>query len=192
MFCAGYVEGGKDSCQGDSGGPAIINRKGTLYQAGIVSWGRGCARKEKPGVYVRLQNMIEWIQEASNELRPDKQIQYTMIKDVGVQTSFDSGAHMIESNPRCGDDVLRVSDDVIGQCSPKKCRFRCVKHDQGKRFLFMNYRFTIKNLGAVSFAPKIFATRIFDPNIFAAKNFAARIFAATLFTSHRGLIFSNP
>ncbi|XP_071252951.1 trypsin-1-like [Salvelinus alpinus] len=35
MFCAGFLEGGKDSCQGDSGGPVVCN--GELQ--GVVFWG---------------------------------------------------------------------------------------------------------------------------------------------------------
>jgi secreted trypsin-like serine protease len=61
MLCAG--DGQSDSCQGDSGGPlAMLGPDQKYVQEGIVSWGDGCARPRKFGVYTRVPQYLGWIQ----------------------------------------------------------------------------------------------------------------------------------
>ncbi len=65
MICAGYDQGGKDSCQGDSGGPLLMKKDGKNVLVGVVSWGEGCARSNKYGVYSKVSSVLQWINETT-------------------------------------------------------------------------------------------------------------------------------
>jgi secreted trypsin-like serine protease len=63
VIFAGYKEGGKDACQGDSGGPLTVVDPSTnqKVQIGVVSWGDGCARPFKYGVYSKISQVFTWV-----------------------------------------------------------------------------------------------------------------------------------
>ncbi|XP_055842942.1 uncharacterized protein LOC129909848 isoform X1 [Episyrphus balteatus] len=65
MFCAGHKRGRIDTCAGDSGGPLLCrdstkpNHPWTIF--GITSFGDGCAKRNKFGIYAKVPNYVDWI-----------------------------------------------------------------------------------------------------------------------------------
>uniref|UniRef100_A0A8U8BYT3 Uncharacterized protein n=1 Tax=Geospiza parvula TaxID=87175 RepID=A0A8U8BYT3_GEOPR len=70
MFCAGFLEGKKDTCQGDSGSVfTVLDREsGRWVATGIVSWGIGCGTGY--GFYTKILNYLDWINGIVKEDRP--------------------------------------------------------------------------------------------------------------------------
>ncbi len=80
MMCALDAEEGQDACSGDSGNPLLAllppltssslpALPKLVTQVGLVSWGLGCARSNYPGVYSRISEEIDWIDETICNVR---------------------------------------------------------------------------------------------------------------------------
>ncbi|XP_072383641.1 plasminogen [Diabrotica undecimpunctata] len=65
MLCAGWYSGRADTCAGDSGGglmcPTKRNKRLIYSIQGITSFGDGCGRRQKYGIYTTVYNYIGWI-----------------------------------------------------------------------------------------------------------------------------------
>ena len=66
-FCAGWEEGVQDSCTGDSGGPFMCRHGSTWKLYGVVSWGEGCGKPNKPGIYADVRAFANWIRKTARD-----------------------------------------------------------------------------------------------------------------------------
>ncbi|XP_038143516.1 tryptase-like [Cyprinodon tularosa] len=94
-LCAGLQQGGKDSCQGDSGGPLVVqNQNSSMWvQAGVVSFGEGCAKPMKPGIYTRVSKYQRWISDTVTGMEPG----FVTFTSPGIDS--DSGFHCAATPP---------------------------------------------------------------------------------------------
>lgn len=103
--CAGgFIEGGRDSCQGDSGGPLFVIRNNAYVQAGIVSYGQGCALPYIPGVYTRMTSYTDWVQSFVSDVVTESSGQGTGQTD---QPFNDSLVQLTASRPLQSGDLAR-------------------------------------------------------------------------------------
>jgi len=65
MLCA--KKPGADACYGDSGGPFTVQESGRTVLAGVVSWGLECARAKWPGVYSRVDSVLDWVRDNTRD-----------------------------------------------------------------------------------------------------------------------------
>lgn len=49
--------------KGDGGSGLMCDIGGRYQVVGLVAWGIGCATANVPGVYVKVQNFLTWIQQ---------------------------------------------------------------------------------------------------------------------------------
>jgi hypothetical protein len=125
MSCFGHEEGGIDACQGDSGGPLIcveetertefwtnpstgeyIGHQNPVLR-GVVSWGEGCARKGKPGVYARVTSYTDWLHSTIRE-------------------------HAVTKSPAGCEDVrsyYNIDDSIDLICGHSACQVACNTED---------------------------------------------------------------
>lgn len=91
-FCAGVPEGGKDGCTYDSGGPLVCsNDPNAWYLTGMVSWGDGCAKPKKYGVFLNITEMMTFIRSKVKDLpqpyRPTPKMRSTAKNDDNNKTT---------------------------------------------------------------------------------------------------------
>ncbi|KAJ8410513.1 hypothetical protein AAFF_G00194170 [Aldrovandia affinis] len=133
MFCAGYDMETKDACQGDSGGPHVTQFGETWFVTGVVSWGGGCAREGKYGVYTQVSKYISWIRhsqlEANTVIQRSRRANVFLFEEI-LQGSlerecfeelcdFEEAREYFEDIPKTNDFWAKYYDG--DQCSPNPC-----------------------------------------------------------------------
>jgi len=141
MMCAEAPN--KDACYGDSGGPLLLTPNDDYNNdsiVGIVSWGRGCADQNYPGVYTRISHFYEWIVGTMCVMNPDGVPDYVDCDKImefdtdnlaknrdkentlyNVSTEFPTPTPVTPPINNCGDRGAQCQSN--DDCCSEKCNF---------------------------------------------------------------------